>query len=161
METKQCTGCNETKHIVEYKFRPDRGNYYTKCKKCMNMVNNLNYHRRMEMDTEFRKKAVKNAIKMHKQRMLKDVEYALAYNKKGIERIKKWEKENSHKIALISKNKQKRARKELLNHYVAQQITRNCLELTNKEIPQELIELKRNQLKLHRDVKREESKRSN
>lgn len=161
METKQCTGCNENKPIIEYRFRPDRGYYYSKCKKCMNIVHMAYYHKRMETDVEFRKRAVKNASKMHKQRMLKDLNYKLTYNKKGVERLKRWEKENPDKIAPNNLKKSRRARKELLPHYVAQQITRNCPELSNKEIPQELIELKRNQLKLYRDVKREESKRSN
>lgn len=97
----------------------------------------------------------------------------LAKNKEKVfKRKKKWAKNNrdkynkwqktyaekhKDKIRLRTKLYRKIIREELKDSYIINLLTGNSSKIKHKEIPQELIEIKRKQIKLYKNVKQKEN----
>jgi hypothetical protein len=64
----------------------------------------------------------------------------------------KWRKKNPEKVKLYKKKSNNRIRKTLQDEYVKRQIVHNT-NLSFKDVPPELVELKRKQISLLRQVK--------
>lgn len=172
METKQCTGCKQTLSLTTFRFIVAKDRYYSKCRPCANKVSNDNRQKRLKIDPEYKKYCYSHSVQSRKRRLDSDPEYKAKVYSKNTEETIKWIKKYPEKHAINIKNyhqtpkyKEKVAkffkieREKISDTYIKSIFAQEKIKFS--EVPQELIELKRNQLKLYRDVKREESKRSN
>ena len=130
METKTCCKCGEVKALGEYSFRKDENRYASHCKKCVcertNKWNLENPERRTEKDKMWHSKN-RHKSNTHKYQ---------------------WMKKNKDKWHAAQAINNKKQIDELRDAYVASQ-----LGMRVKDAPPSLIELKRQQLLIHRATK--------
>lgn len=136
METKKCTKCGEDKALTEF------SKHHAKCKECRAM-----YAR------EWRDKNIEKAIAAERDRYRnKGKHRAKERRKEKFESIKKIEKEyrikNHEKIKEQIAINNKKHSECLSNSYISSR-----LKIKVNDCPPELIELKREQLRIHRLTK--------
>jgi len=142
METKQCTGCKEFKHFSNYDWsikKKANGDDYvyhlSKCKPCEKERKRLHAAKKFKSGAydEYRKKY---------------------YSKpESREAIRNWQKRNPEKLRAIVEKYRIKSRDKLNDYYVKACIASNTKGLAFKDITPELVEMKRKQLKLYRNVK--------
>lgn len=156
-ETKKCTKCGEVKAFIE--FSPNKAGKFgvsTRCKKCLsNCASNrriADIDKFLARERNYRSKNSefciartamwrdKNRQEANKKRAL----YRLEHLAIELERRRKWILENREKVNKGSK----RQRANITDGYAAAK-----LGLPLSECPPELIELKREQLLVHRMTK--------
>ena len=168
MESKKCIKCGEVKSIDLFYRQSHCSTYRNSCKSCDYIVNdarrrnNLEKHRKsckkyydnnqdkIKAYRESRKDItkIKNKIYRDENREKIKQKQREMYHKdpqKVVLHVKEWRKKNPKKYREQSRRLSARHRAELHDHYV-----KLCLKIPRGLIPDELIELKREQLKLHR-----------
>jgi hypothetical protein len=138
---KICTKCQIKKVITCFKYRSDRSTYTSQCIDCINNYRRINYNQNIEHYREY-KKTWKNKIGVNK---------IYKYNYKF---YLAWVKNNPEKFRKICSKMYKKHVDNLSNKYLKDLIS-DCGRsgLKPKEIPQWLIEMKRKQLLLTRQIK--------
>lgn len=165
---KACTKCGELKERTEFHAYARRADGLQQwCKACKSV------HAKATHDTEKQReyRAVNAAVIRDRKRA-----YLQANREKERARIKRWARANPEKARAIKRryaekhgdkdwlrlqqfvaknpNRKNMGRKELRDGYVAYVMTRRSKLLTPQDIPQALIDLKRQQLKLLRELER-------
>ena len=124
------------------------------------------FRQEAEYQKQYRKENKDLLNEKRRARYLKDPSRVLEYQKrryeadpsKWVERAKRWQAENPEKTRVMMKDLAKKYRAELWGSYVRSRLTKGS-SLKNSEIPQELVELKRTQLKTHRKLKEIENEK--
>jgi hypothetical protein len=129
METKLCKHCNTIKTLDLFNIRSNN-KPHTYCKKCM----------------------VIYSINRRKYRLLNDPYFKEKYTIDNKARAKAWNKENKDKRKAIEDRYRNTEKYRLTNSY-CEFILTQYKEISKEEITPELLDLKRKQLKLYRDVK--------
>jgi len=136
--TRQCRKClllrNQDEEYKEYKYLSNK-KLRESNRERYNNYSNKSYHKHI----------IKNRIKAK----------ARANSEKDIRKIrfKKWLSNHQESYKLYSQKIRKESSKELKDSYIVGQLTLRST-LKAKDIPQELIEIKRLQLKLYRLIKK-------
>ena len=168
VKKKKCSKCGEVKFVEEFrnnKSNKDGFSYW--CKTCLSESRKLDYKKHKDKIKEYRdlnKERIRETEKSHYKKNKKRLnaesrEYYKKNRDKILELTKKYQEENKDKIRqkakiYYKKNKKKRNAKcreyaeELSDGYIAVRIGISAKDI--KYIPPELIELKRNIIKLKR-----------
>ena len=128
---KICIKCGS----IKWKVNPNTG--VKNCADCSNANNRKNYKK-----------------DFYKDKYHKNIE---KYRYNGKIRTKKYRDKNKSKLYVLSNQYGIKQRENLGDLYVKATLTRHCKELFFKDVPQELIELKRKQLLLIRTIRNNES----
>jgi hypothetical protein len=154
METKQCTKC-KYQVPIEY-FLIKRGKHIAMCSPCASLYNNpnINMCRVKYLDKDLNEQCLKASNRIHA--LLNSRKYRKANPERVKESAMKQKIKNPNRGAKV----QKKVRDELRDSYIITALT-NDGRIKREDVTSELIELKRKQLKLYRDVKREESNQKN
>ena len=75
------------------------------------------------------------------------------YRARHPDRVRQWEKRNSEKVKEYQRKYREKSSDDLSDHYVKKLLTANNSPLTATDIPQPLIEAKRAEIKLKRELK--------
>lgn len=143
---KRCSKCGEVKPLEMFS-NSVKGKYGHKsnCKHCDRVRDQERY-----VENHERLKAA--SAKWRKENLEKARGYAAKWRKENRERVNayaaKWDAKNPEKVKAMSANWRKKGRDVLSDSYVS-----NSLGIALKNCPQQLIELKREQLMLHRVTK--------
>ncbi len=166
---KICTKCNEVKPLSDYSAKFDgKYGYNSRCKVCELLrgkkYKEENKEKISRKNKIYNKKNKKKLVKARKVYYLKNREKELERSSKWKRenreservRINEWRKENPIKAKTSSKREAKEHVKNLTNSYMKKLLCRDLL-LTYQEMPIGLLELKRTQIKLARELKKQAS----
>ena len=134
--TKTCTNCKEKKSLINFnKHKSSKDGLFYYCKECRNIKNKI-YHL----------KYIKNDLNKEKEIKRKS-KYYFENKEKCLEKSKKFAKNNPEKVKIWKKKFTDKKIKNLSDTY----IINSCFKIySHLEIPKEIIELKRIQLKTFR-----------
>ena len=151
---KKCTKCGEVKPLSEFKKYYYKGKPFLRntCKACVNKMERARY---------WKDDNIKIQAKLRKR------EWNKKHPEKARETSRKWrnnnrDKANALSVEWVKKNPDKqtfmqaRLRNNLSDGYVKQQIKRQT-GIPTANIPDDIIELKRLQIKLNRKIKQKKS----
>jgi len=137
METKKCSKCGEVKSLSDFYKR------YGMCKECASI-----------QQREYRLKNAEKRIKYNKEYRLKNAErireQKREYRLKNAERIREYDKKYSSENIEKIRKREKKNNYNLTNKYIA-----SLLRISIKDVPKELLEAKRAQIKIHRLLKQQ------
>lgn len=165
MKSKKCSKCGEVKplHAYQRKQAAKDGLQYT-CKECQREIraeyylnNKKNF---AERSKKYREENKEKYVARSKKYYLENKDKLIAYQNKYKQENKKkvadrkgaYREKNLDKILMDGRNIAKEYSDTLHDSHI-KTIISNVSNLKRKDIPQELIELKREQLKLHRAIK--------
>lgn len=137
MMTKQCTKCNEIKELILFiKRSANKSGYGSWCKKCHSV-----YNKKYSIDNR------EKYVQWHKNWESNNKEKRLEINRnfRKTDKFKVWKK-------AYMKIRWKNAKDNLSDYYVKHLLSKRT-PLQNKDIPNELVEIKREHLKLIRAIK--------
>lgn len=161
METKQCTKCKETMALEFFSSNGPR--LKSACKSCTNKVRKHKLSALSDDELKaFRQKQVATAIKWNKNNPEKCKANAIKYN--STDNAKMGARRRNNSLEGRDKRNAQHAsyRESLHDSYVTNVILNNSKHnktgLKYEDITPELIEMKRKQLKLYRDVKKNKNK---
>ena len=186
MQTKKCSKCGEVKAVSEfYKNKYIKDRFCNHCKKCMKQYYQSNKEKVLEQSKKYyqaNNEKIKERQKQYRQANNEKMkqynkQYYQANNEKMKERQKQYRQANNEKMKQYNKqyrqaNKEKIKeqrkqyrqddRNKLADSYI-KDLIRNQTNgmLKAKDIPQELIELKRNNIILKRKIKDNGKKTTN
>ena len=144
---KTCTKCNETKPYSEFsKDRSKKDGYKSNCKDCCKAYRAKNIEHLREYDREYYKENKEELRKFRKAYRENRKEAIAAYGRKYLQ-------ENKEEILEQKKRYKRKLRRELTDEYIKNQIMKTDWPYGRDEITQELIERKRLQIQLHRQIK--------
>lgn len=157
--TKCCTHCLETKDLTLFNsyVRPN-GNikYRSECKACRSIYMS-NRWKAKERTTEDKQIASNKAKQWAKDNKSKFKSYQEYYRSSEQGKLKAKESYEKFKALGITKIQAKTAQRKLINNlssgYIKGMFRNRTNSLNYNEVTPELIQLKRKQLKLYRDVK--------
>lgn len=134
--TKTCTNCKEKKALINFnKHKYAKDGLFCYCKECRYIKNKI-YHL----------KYIKNNLNKQKETERKS-KYYFKNKEKYLKKNKKYAKNNIEKVKIWQKNFIDKSIKNLSDSY----IINSCFKkYSHLEIPKEIIELKRIQLKTFR-----------
>lgn len=149
-DTKKCTKCGEVKPLFEYSVVKKRGCSYilARCKQCVRVVGRphaRNSYNRRKNDPDFKRQRKKTLDKFYSEEHNR--EKKSIYNK---------ERRKSPIVKQHMREKQRQDRKDLRDYYVCARIRSGFNFYTPipvSEIPAELIEAKRQLLKVKRKLR--------
>lgn len=123
---------------------------FIKCRHCERERSRRYMAKKELTDPDF----LKRKNQRRKAEWVRDKERLTEERKKpeNIERRKQWYKNNIEKVRTFARNKQREYRKNLADPYVKHIIHNDDKNLPIKIIPQDLVELKRNIMKLRRKI---------
>lgn len=145
METKICSDCGLELELNTTNFQPVRDRkkgtqYWRKyCRECEKIRRKIKY-------VPYKDKP------KHQKQVIKACLRRYAKSEKGRKAKDKWAKANPEKIKAALARGMNRQIQNLGNTYMKILITQDT-PLSFSDVPQELVELKRKQIKLYRDVK--------
>ena len=182
MRTKKCTKCGEVKAVSEFhKDKYSKDGFFDECKECRKKYYQANKEKILEYDKQYRQankekikeyskkyyQANKEKRKKYRQANKEKIKeqkkkYRQANKEKEKEQKKKYYQANKEKILEYSKKYCQDNRNKLADPYVIDIIRHQTNSMLKaKDIPQELIELKRNSLILKRKIKDNGKKTTN
>jgi hypothetical protein len=129
---KTCKKCKTTKELCDFRFRKDRGIYYSQCKECEKKYKQINYLEKIEENKKYRER-------YYQENKEKIISRVIDYQKKNGVWMKKY---NSDPIFKMSHNVRCRIREFL---------TQKKLNKKNKTI--EIIGCNQTELKLFLEKK--------
>jgi hypothetical protein len=148
-ETKVCKKCGVEKGVGEYyvKIKKSRNRekvykyYDTYCKKCSSRDSSNRLKKKYHNDIDYKEKYIKRTLN---------------YVENNLEKVKVRRKIYGEKYRLDGREKMfsKKQVDEMTDRYIKSVLCSYSTTLQLSDIPQELIELKRKQLKLKRDAKK-------
>ena len=139
--TKKCTKCGEVKSLSAfYKRKNIKSGVGAECKACRKAYCKAYYEA-----NKYKVKAYRESNKDNKKA------YDKAYYEANKYKVKAYRESNKDNIKASNKAYKKVNKDNLTNQYVA-----HAMRLPIADIPPELIELKRAQLKLHRLIKKKQ-----
>ena len=146
MTTKVCTKCKVEKDVGEfYNRKASKDGLMYECKSCVkSRVLKWVAENPERVAEKFRKWAAENPERVAESRRRWRVEN----HEKATEQSRRWRAENLERFREIARNNYRRSVVRLSDAYV-----KRVLNVTNP--PQELIELKRLQLQIHRELKQQ------
>lgn len=176
IQTKTCSKCHETKEVaLFYKSKKSKDGYNGYCKACRNEYSAqyrksekwksyIKDYQKSDKGKEsmagYRKSEKYKAKKERRKQTLKSDPVAYA---KSIESMKKYQKSekgiktkqkyrNSEKHRLAKNKDEQKARDNLSDRYIRKTLVQ-CTNLKHQDIPQSLVEMKRAELKIKRQLK--------
>ena len=178
METKKCSKCGEVKAVSNFnKCKTNKDGYMSYCKICFKQYYQANKEKIKEQQKQYyqaNKEKIKEQQKQYgqankgkfKERMKKyyqtnkeklkekKKEYYQANKEKLKEKQKEYRQANKKKLKEKMKKYRQGDRDKLVDSYIKSIINKQTNGMLKaKDIPQELIELKRNNLILKRKIK--------
>jgi hypothetical protein len=152
---KICIQCNLPKYI--YDFYALKGPCSKLCIKCYNK----NYYQKNKKEAS--KKASLKYANLSKEEKVKKIQYVITWKKNNPDKLKIYNKRTHIRRYSDSKTRKKcldntrdhlkKAKQNLLDYYIKNLINKKREGLSNKDIPQELVELKRKEVLLKRKLK--------
>lgn len=158
MQSKKCSKCGEVKPLHAFHKAKNRHNgVRSDCKACIKLYCHANREKRKQYYKNYK------ASNLEKIK-LKNKKYYKANCEKIKQDSKDWKASNCEKVKICNKewnvsNREKLNQSfklcvhNLGDRYIKSLLVRNTSLKSKKDIPQELIELTREQLKLHRAIK--------
>lgn len=159
--TKFCKKCSTEKDINFFGLKKHcNGKYYIKswCKKCL-----VDDERKRIEKIEDKNSFYKTRYKLYKHLYKKHSIIYYAKNKQNvIVRSAEWANNNPEKKKTSDKNIRKSQKERLANTHIKREIVKHSKGILKySDVPQELVELKRKQLKLKRDAKKAKENNGN
>lgn len=159
--TKTCTKCGEKKDINLFGLQKNiNGKYYrkSKCKKCLVKTETERISKIPELDS-FYKQKYQTYKHLHKKNALR---YYKNNKNKVIIKSVEWASKNPERKKLIDKSIRKSQSEKLTDNHIKRELVKHSKGLLKYcDIPQELVEIQRKQLKLKRDAKKAKENNSN
>ena len=156
---KTCSKCGEEKDLIYFVVRNDKPT--SRCKQCNNKyakqyrINNPDKIKKLNNKAYIENsnriiKCTRQYYKDNREKILKKCKKKYKDNREEmLKKGRRYSKENSDRIKQYSKD----YRIDLKDGYVASLINNSCKNLKSKDIPQELIEMKRIEVQMRRALK--------